>query len=220
MLGELAARGAGPSRRGGRSGARRAGYRCRGSRGSACRCPCVSSTANRRAVLLDQRGRWRRGICRARSPRARDQAWKRGAGGLHRLVDIGGGAVGDLRQRLAGRRVVGGEGLARLGPVAVDEVAEGALVRVEPLRSRAPATPARGRIRGSRRCGRSGSFGLLATVDAPTLIARARCDPAHDEVLGREFSSTSSPCGSTGDRMRGPWHSHHRHAGSRPRSGR
>ena len=52
VAGEFAIRAAAPSRRGDRSAGPPAGCRCRASRGSACRCPCVSSTANSRAVLL------------------------------------------------------------------------------------------------------------------------------------------------------------------------
>ena len=55
-----------------------------------------------------------------------------GASGLDGLVDILGGAVGDLRQGFPGGRIVGGEGLARLGPFAIDEMAELAAMAVEP----------------------------------------------------------------------------------------
>ena len=47
-------------------------------------------------------------------------------------IDIGGGAIGDVGELAAGRRVLAGEGLAGPGPLAADEMAEAVLVGGEP----------------------------------------------------------------------------------------
>ncbi len=55
-----------------------------------------------------------------------------GAGGFYCSINVLGGAIGDGSQRCAGGGIVGREGLARLGPFTTDEVAELAVVAVEP----------------------------------------------------------------------------------------
>ena len=60
-------------------------------------------------------------------------AGKGSAGGFDGAVDIGGVGLRDLGEDFAGRGILGLERGADLGPLAVDVVAEAALVRVEPL---------------------------------------------------------------------------------------
>src|SRR6185503_3613595 len=55
---------------------------------------------------------------------------------LHCFVDISGATVSDVSERLAGRRIVRREGLASLGPFAVDEVAEGVALARKPRQRR------------------------------------------------------------------------------------
>ncbi len=58
---------------------------------------------------------------------------KGGAGGFDGAVDVVGGSGGDLGEEFAGCGIAGLEGRVGFGPLAVDVVAEGALVRVEPF---------------------------------------------------------------------------------------
>ena len=83
------------------------------------------------AVLLDQAGDGIE-IFAALIARQRTPGREGGASGLDRCIDILGGAIGDVGELLAIGWVVGGEGLARLGPGAINEMAELLAMRIEP----------------------------------------------------------------------------------------
>src|SRR6185312_3972311 len=70
-------------------------------------------------------------VARERRPRRERRARR-----LHCFVDISGATVSDVSERLAGRRIVRREGLASLGPFAVDEVAEGVALARKPRQRR------------------------------------------------------------------------------------